>query len=88
MPRPRRGSGHARNGARKFWSAPCRRSAESGQIRLGSGQAWLGLPFVQFVLEQPPEYRKWAWAYRAMKGPLTLRIYTRNADRLRALLQS
>lgn len=53
-----------------------------------TGQAWLGLPFVQLVLEQPPEYRKWAWAYRTMKGPLTLRIYTQNADRLRALLQS
>jgi hypothetical protein len=55
---------------------------------LETGQAWLGLPFVQLVLEHPPEFRKWAWAYRAMKGPLTLRIYTRNADRLRALLQS
>lgn len=52
------------------------------------GQAWLGLPFVQLVLDQPPAFRKWAWAYRAMKGPLTLRIYTRNADRLKALLQS
>ncbi len=55
---------------------------------IGTGQAWLGLPFVTLELEQPPVFRKWAWAYRGMKAPLKVRIYTRNADRLRALLQS
>jgi hypothetical protein len=54
--------------------------------RLEVGQAWLGLPFVKIELAGPPVYRKWTKVYRGLKGPLVLRIYTNEAERLKALL--
>jgi hypothetical protein len=54
--------------------------------RIDVGNAWLGFPFVKFELDEPPVYRKWTKFYRGMKGRLTLRIYTRDAEKLRALL--
>jgi hypothetical protein len=61
------------------------RNGWNGRIELG--RAWLGLPFVKLELEVPPVFHKWAKLYRGMRGPLTLRIYTRDAERLRMLLR-
>jgi hypothetical protein len=60
------------------------RTGRQGQLEVG--KAWLGLPFVRLELAGPPTYRKWTRVYRGMKGPLVLRIYTQEAERLRMLL--
>lgn len=54
--------------------------------RTAIGEAWLGLPFVKVDPSAPPEFRKWVKLYRGVKGSLSLRIYTADAERLRALL--
>jgi hypothetical protein len=56
-------------------------------LRVETGEAWLGLPYVKLELEKPPEFRKWGPFYRGLKGAPILRIYTQEAERLRALLQ-
>ena len=55
-------------------------------LRVETGEAWLGLPFVKLELEKPPEFRKWGQFYQGLKGAPVLRIYTQEAERLRALL--
>jgi hypothetical protein len=61
-------------------------STKNGKPRISLGKAWLGTPYVDLTLDQPPVFKKWSMLYRWLRMPVTLRLYTKEAERLRAIL--
>jgi len=54
--------------------------------RLQVGTAWLGQPYVKLDLPTPPTPLRRTWILDRLQGPLSVRFYTPEADRLRASL--